>query len=157
MTLQGVLELFGADILDARPAIELVFAWLHLIGVLAFLAALGLALARFFRAADLLVPAFAAAILINVASYLFSLHAVDLLGAREIAAVLPLGAVLTGRLLGEPLLGALRGGRPARAWLLPVLGVTVAGLRWPRWPTGPCSRRPRPPTRGWPPGWPRAG
>jgi hypothetical protein len=52
---------------------------------------------------------------------------VDVLGAREIAAALPLGAVLTGRLLGEPLLGVLRAGRTGRGWLLPVLGVVAAG------------------------------
>ena len=92
---------------DARPAIELVFVWLHVAGVLLFLCALGLALARFFRSDELLVPAFAVAILLNVASYLFILHAPDVLGAREIAAVLPLGAVLAGRLLAGPLLSAV--------------------------------------------------
>jgi hypothetical protein len=126
VTLQGLLALFGANVTDAHPPLEAVFVWLHLAGVLVFLIALGLALARFFRSADLLVPAFAAAIVINVASYMFSLHAVDVLGAREIAAVLPLGAVLAGRLLGDPLAGLLAR-RRARAWLVPALGLVIAG------------------------------
>ena len=46
---------------------------------------------------------FAVAILINLVTYMFSPHALDILGAREIAAVLPLGAVLAGRMLAEPL------------------------------------------------------
>ena len=111
VTFQGVLELFGANVFDARPALEAVFVWLHLAGAIGVVCALGLALARFFRSTELLVPAFAAAILINVASYMFSLHALDLLGAREIAAVLPLGAVLAGRMLAGPLLN-LAGRRP---------------------------------------------
>ena len=112
-----------------------------------FLAALGLALARFFRSADLLVPAFAAAILINVASYMFSLHAVDVLGAREIAAVLPLGAVLAGRLMAS----RWRGCCPIRAWLRPALGLSPRATS-ARWPTARPSPRLRPQTRPWPPG-----
>ena len=127
VTFQGVLELFGANVFDARPALEAVFVWLHLAGAIGVVCALGLALARFFRSTELLVPAFAAAILINVASYMFSLHALDLLGAREIAAVLPLGAVLAGRMLAGPLLNLARAGGRARAWLLPAFGVIAAG------------------------------
>jgi hypothetical protein len=127
VALQGVLELFGANVLAAGPAIELVFVWLHVAGVVLVLCALGLALARFFRSAELLVPAFAVAVFLNVASYLFILHAPDILGAREIAAVLPLGAVLAGRLLADPLLSAVRAGPRARAWLRPALAVVAAG------------------------------
>ena len=115
VTFQGVLELFGANVFDARPALEAVFVWLHLAGAIGVICALVLALARFFRSTELLIPAFAAAILINVASYMFSLHALDLLGAREIAAVLPLGAVLAGRMLADPLLNLAAAGAPAPA------------------------------------------
>jgi hypothetical protein len=123
VTFQGLLALFGANVFDAHPPLQAVFVWLHLAGAIVFLAALGLALARFFRSADLLVPAFAAAILVNVASYMFSLHAVDVLGAREIAAVLPFGAVLAGRLLAGPITRRAR----ARTWLRPALGLIAAG------------------------------
>jgi len=136
LTFQGVLELFGANVFDARPAIEVVFAALHLAGVILVICALGVGLTRLFRVTELLVPVFAVAILVNLAAYMFSQHAVDILGAREIAAVLPLGAVLAGRVLGEPLLAppqrgrggqGVRAGGRARRWLLPVLGLVAAG------------------------------
>src|SRR4029077_9771523 len=62
-----------------------------------------LAALRFFRARDLLVPALAVAIVVNLAA--FVLTAQTLAATREIAAVLPLGAVLAGRLLAGRLLG----------------------------------------------------
>jgi hypothetical protein len=127
LTFQGVLELFGANVFDARPAIEVVFVWLHLVGVILVLVALGLALGRLFRFQDLVIPVFAVAILLNLAAYMFSLRPVDILGAREIAAVLPLGAVLAGRVLGEPLLAKAQAARRAKGWLGPALAVVAAG------------------------------
>jgi hypothetical protein len=124
VTLQGVLELFGANVFDARPAIETVFVALHLVGLIVVICALGVGLSRLLRDTELLVPVFAVAILVNVAAYMFSLHAVDILGAREIAAVLPLGAVLAGRVLAGPLLAPL--GR-ASSWMLLALGVVAGG------------------------------
>ena len=55
-TVQGVLELFGADFYQARPGIEVVFAVVHLAGAVLVIAALVLAFARFFRFTDLLIP-----------------------------------------------------------------------------------------------------
>jgi hypothetical protein len=127
VTFQAVLELFGANVFDARPAIEVVFVWLHLVGAIAVLCALGLALGRLFRFQDLVVPVFAVAIVFNLGSYIFSSHALDILGAREIAAVLPLGAVLTGRVLAEPLLAKAQAARRAKSWLGPVLAVLAVG------------------------------
>ncbi len=127
VALQSVLELFGANVFDARPAIEVVFVWLHLIGAILVLCALGLALARLFRFTELMVPVFAVAILVNVGTYMFSAHALDILGAREIAAVLPLGAVLAGRVLAEPLLNVAQAARRAKRWLLPALAVVAVG------------------------------
>jgi hypothetical protein len=127
VTFQGVLELFGANVFDARPATEAVFVWLHLAGALLFICALGLALGRLFRSQELVVPVFAVAIVVNVAIYMFSLHAVDIQGTREIAAVLPLGAVLVGRVLAQPLLNLVQAASRAKSWLLPVLGVVAAG------------------------------
>ena len=127
VTLQGVLELFGANVFDARPAIETVFVALHLAGAIVVICALGVGLSRLFRDTELLVPVFAVAILVNLAAYMFSLHAVDILGAREIAAVLPLGAVLAGRVLAEPLLAPLRTLGRASSWLLLALGVVAGG------------------------------
>jgi hypothetical protein len=127
VTFKGLLELFGANVFDAGPAIEAAFVWLHLVGAILVICAVGVALGRIFRSEELLVPVFAAAIVINVAAYMVSLYAVDLLSAREIAAVLPLGAVLAGRVLAGPLLAwAQAAGRPRR-WLRPALAVVAAG------------------------------
>jgi hypothetical protein len=127
VTFQGVLELFGANVFDARTAIETVLVWLHLVGVVLVICALGLALGRLFRPRELLIPVFAVAIVVNVAAYMLSLRALDIMGAREIAAVLPLGAVLAGRMLAEPLLRLARAPGGAGRWLLPAFGVIAAG------------------------------
>jgi hypothetical protein len=121
VTFQAFLELFGANVLDAKSGIEVFFAVLHFAGVILVLCALGLALARFRRFSELLIPVFAVAILLNLGAYMISAHALDILGAREIAAVLPLGAVLAGRMLGEPVLKAAKG------WLVPALAVVAVG------------------------------
>jgi hypothetical protein len=129
VTLQAFLELFGANIFGASfhgatPVIEVVFVALHLAGVLAVLWALGLAFARLFRAGELIVPVIAVAIVLNLGAYMISARGLSLLGAREIAEVLPLGAVLAGRVLGDQVLAWTRA---ARAWLVPVLAVLAAG------------------------------
>jgi hypothetical protein len=125
VTLQGFLELFGANFFDtsipvARPAFEVVFIAVHLAGVILVVWALGVALARIFRPGELLVPVFAVAVVANLAAYMISTHAQDLLGAREMAAVLPLGAVLAGRVLGDRIAACTRA---ARAWFVPALSV----------------------------------
>jgi hypothetical protein len=127
VTFQAVLELFGANMYGVRPVIEAVFVWLHLAGAIVIVCALGVALGRLFRFQDLVIPVFAVAIVFNLATYMFSAHALDILGAREIAAVLPLGAVLAGRVLAEPLLKLAQATRSARRWLLPALAVIAAG------------------------------
>jgi hypothetical protein len=54
---------------------------------------------------------------------MISTHAQDLLGAREMAEVLPLGAVLAGRVLGDRVAAWTRA---AKAWFIPVLAVLAA-------------------------------
>ena len=121
---KGFLELFGANVFNARPAIALVFAALHLAGVILVLCGLGLALTRLFRPGELIVAVLAAAIVINLGAYMISTHTHDVLGAREMADVLPFGAALAGRTLGGRALAALRAGPRA---LKPALAVVVAG------------------------------
>ncbi len=124
VTLQAFLELFGGNVFGAEPGIEVVFVVLHLAGAITVAWALGLAVARFFRSGELMVPVFAVAIVLNLGAYLSSTHAQDLLGAREMAEVLPLGAVLAGRVLGDRIpvwIGAAKG------WFVPVLAVLAAG------------------------------
>ena len=130
VTFQAFLELFGGNVFDAsffgaKPVIEVVFVALHLAGAIMVACALGLAFARFFRAGELMVPVFAVAIVLNLGAYMSSTHAQDLLGAREMAAVLPLGAVLAGRVLGDRIPDWIR---VAKSWLVPVLAVFAAEL-----------------------------
>jgi hypothetical protein len=129
VTLQGFLELFGANVFkttafNARPALEVVLVAVHLAGAILAIWALGVGLARIFRLGELIVPVFAVAILANVGAYMISTRAQDLLGAREMAAVLPLGAVLAGRVLGDRIAAWIRA---AKGWFVPVLSVLAAG------------------------------
>jgi hypothetical protein len=126
----AVLNIFGANVVAAHSALELAFAVLHLAGVALAAWAVCLAALRFFRARELLVPALAVAIVLNLAA--FVLTAQTLAATREIVAVLPLGAVLAGRLLAPQLLAARQAagkaaGRALRVPLRPMLAVVAAG------------------------------
>jgi hypothetical protein len=129
VTFQAFLELFGANIFNTsyfgtRPVLEVVFVSLHLAGAIVAVCALGVGLARIFRFGELMVPVFAVAIVLNLGAYMISTHAQDLLGAREMAEVLPLGAVLAGRVLGDRVAAW---SRAAKAWFVPMLAVLAAG------------------------------
>ncbi|HEX6527992.1 MAG TPA: hypothetical protein VF070_49415 [Streptosporangiaceae bacterium] len=98
LTGTGILQLFGADFRGQPTGVLTAFAFVHLIGVA--LVAWGFLLAvRHFFAADLLVQVLTTAIVVNLAAYMFSVQAQDITRTREIAAVLPFGAVLAGRLV----------------------------------------------------------
>ena len=92
-------------------------AVVHLAGLALALWGVCRAFRRFFSADDLIVPVMATGIVINLAAYIYSVLPVTWFDTREIAAVLPLGAVLAGRLLAVTL---------ARAWLRPVLAAVLA-------------------------------
>ena len=129
VTFQAFLELFGANVFNtsyfgAGPVLEVVLVSLHLAGAIVAVCALGVGLARIFRFGELIVPVFAVAIVLNLGAYMISTHARDLLGAREMAEVLPLGAVLAGRVLGDRVAAWTRA---AKAWFVPVLAVLAAG------------------------------
>ena len=129
VTVQAFLELFGANVFNtsffgATPVLEVVFVALHLAGAIVAACALGVGIARIFRFGELIVPVFAVAIVLNLGAYIISTHAQDLLGAREMADVLPLGAVLAGRVLGDRIAAWIRA---AKGWFVPVLAVLVAG------------------------------
>jgi hypothetical protein len=131
VTFHAALRIFGANITATHSALELAFAVLHLAGAALAAWAVCLAALRFFRARELLVPALAVAITVNLAAFL--LTAQTLGATREIAAVLPLGAVLAGRLLAPRLLAPRpvaprpRTGKVLRVPLRPVLAVAAAG------------------------------
>ncbi|MGO9079347.1 MAG: hypothetical protein ACLQDY_09940 [Streptosporangiaceae bacterium] len=113
LTIQGLLLLFGADFFGQTLGISSGLTILHLAGL--GLAAWGFAAAvRRFPRADLVSQVLAVAVAASLAGYLFGQRAIDPQSTREFAAVLPLGAVLAGRLLGS---------RLQRARLLPALGL----------------------------------
>ena len=99
----GILGLYGANFQGPPHGWDLVFAILHLVGVALAIWALWLALRRFFRADDLIAQVLAVSIVLNIAAYLLSGKPSAYWSVREMAGVLPAGAVLAGRLVG-PLL-----------------------------------------------------
>jgi hypothetical protein len=129
LMIESICGLYGADVFGmSSPGLNAAIAGLHLVGLA--LAAWGfwLVLRRFFRCDDLIAQVLALAILINLVAYLLSTTPTTYWSAREIAGVLPAGAVLAGRMLG----GRFRTARlvPAGAVVLAcyvaALGYTVA-------------------------------
>jgi len=127
----AALNIFGANVVAAHSALEVAFAVLHLAGVALAAWAVCLAALRFFRARELLVPALAVAVVVNLAA--FVLTAQTLAATREIAAVLPLGAVLAGRqlagrlLVSRPAESRRRSGKALAMPVRVVLAVAAAG------------------------------
>ena len=120
LTVRGLLELFGADFFDAKSGLGVVFAVLHFVGLLAVICGFVVALRRFFRSDVIIEPVLVTGIVIDVAAYLGGVQAVNLLSTREIGPVLPLAAVLAGRIAG-PWLASLRTAR-----VVPLLVVPLA-------------------------------
>ena len=115
LTFRGILELFGAYVSGQQPGPAVLFAGVHVIGVVLVACGFWLALRRFFRA-ELLVQVLTVAIAVNLAAYVFGVQVQDIRSTREIVVVLPCGAVLAGRLLaGRLTAGRLLQARPARA------------------------------------------
>jgi hypothetical protein len=116
VTGEGLLEMFGAyfgGLPMGRAAT--VFAVLHLAGLALACWGLWLAVRRFF-AAELLVQGVVVAIGLNLAAYVLTVQVQGIATTREIAPVLPLAAVLAGRLTA---------GRLLAARLAPAMGGTV--------------------------------
>jgi hypothetical protein len=103
-TLEGVLGLFGADFFGQQLGVNAILALLHLVGFTLAIWAFAVAIRRFASTDEIIVPALAAVIAINLATYMFSTLSDNYWATREIAAVLPCGAVLAGRLLAKRLI-----------------------------------------------------
>jgi hypothetical protein len=123
LTAQGIGMLFGASFGRGQP-VNLIFSSLHLVSVALVAVAFCIAGRRFLRREEFLVPALALAIVLNVILYAHGRYVQDLLSTREITEVLPLGAVLAGRVMAHPVLAARIRGK--NALMLP-LGVVLAG------------------------------
>ncbi len=126
LTGEGLLELFGADFIGAGSARAVVFALIHLAGVVLAAAGFCVAVRRFFRRDTLIEPVLACGIVIDVAAYVIGVQAVNMLSTREIAPVLPFAAVLAGRLLGDRIAAARF--KPLRYGLAAVLACYAAML-----------------------------
>jgi hypothetical protein len=117
---QCLLLLPGADILGLPAGAGTLFVALHLVGVAAAAAAIGLGAWRFRRReADVVDQLLVAGIVVNFVGFVVTTHVFFVASAREIAPVLPFAAVLAGRQLG-PYFGLRRVAAGA-------LGLVLAG------------------------------
>jgi hypothetical protein len=123
LTFESVLTLFGADFIGLRSWPAVAVAVLHLTGVILAAWACCIAGRRLLAADERLVALLFVGIVINLAAYVVSTQAFDLGSTHELAAVLPFGAVLAGRLIP----GRLIPGRPLTRALLPALLAVLAG------------------------------
>ena len=149
MLWRSVLALFGADYAGVTGAGNVAFALVHLAGVALVITAVAFAAWRLVRPSrtaplgDLVADVLVLAVVVNVAAYLLFVPIDNIYSAHEIGPVLALGAALTGRMLGGPLLrfrlsrtGAERSTRPFRLRfpglrdgtpvLVPVLAAVLA-------------------------------
>jgi hypothetical protein len=117
VTIGGIFTLYGAYFGGLSPGVGIAIAAVHLGGLALALWGVCRAFRRFFSADDLIVPVMATGIVFNLAAYMISVVPKYWFDTREIAAVLPFGAVLAGRLLAGTL---------ARSWRRPVLAGVLA-------------------------------
>ncbi|HEX5303040.1 MAG TPA: hypothetical protein VFW50_39210 [Streptosporangiaceae bacterium] len=127
LTTDGILGVFGANFQGPPTGWDLVFAVLHLMSVALVIWAVLLALLRFFRCDDVISQILTAGIVVNLAAYVFSVRATVYWSVREIVGILPLGAVLAGRVLGRRLLADARPVARFHRVLASALGVVLAG------------------------------
>jgi hypothetical protein len=120
MLWRSVLALFGADYAGVTGAGNVAFALAHLAGVALVIAAVVFAAWRLIRPSrtaplgDLVADVLVLAVVVNVAAYLLLVPINNIYSAHEIGPVLALGAALTGRMLGGPLLSFRLSGGDAR-------------------------------------------
>jgi hypothetical protein len=121
---QGLLLLAGADFLGRQPGPPTAAVYLHLAGLIVIGLGVLVAVRRFWRDLGFVDQILVTAVAVNLASYVFSTQAGSIQTTREIAAVLPLGAVLAGRMLADRVLAT----RYAAMALLVVLAGYLGGL-----------------------------
>jgi hypothetical protein len=122
VTIQGILVLFGANFAGKQAGIVAAIGLLHLLAAGLVVWAVCAGLRRFGRLA-ISLQLLTASVCVTVVAYVLGPNAWDAQSSREFAAVLPLGAVLAGRLLA----GRLRRARLGPA-LAAVLAVYLGGL-----------------------------
>jgi hypothetical protein len=118
LAIESVLLLNGADFTGQPLGASAGLALLHLVGVALVLWAVARGLRRFFADRDLVVQILVVSFILVLVSFVVGNRAYTVMNAREIAGVLPFGAVLAGRMLG---------GRLMSLRLLPALALVLAG------------------------------
>jgi len=103
LTVEGILLLFGANFFGSVLSFATGLALLHIVGFA--LAAWGFCrgVRYFTRTDDTVAKLLVLGTAVIVAAYVFGVQATDVATTREIAAVLPFGAVLAGRLVADRL------------------------------------------------------
>jgi hypothetical protein len=144
MAARDTLNLFGADAGVAAAGPPTVFAWLHAPGTALAAAAFVLAVWRVPYRDDLVSDLLAVGLVVNLAGFVASVIPSTPFDARELAAALPSGAVLAGRVWGPwvarawaacgwPGARGVQGWQGARSWRsrvgpgLVVLALALAG------------------------------
>ena len=117
LLVQSVCGLYGADLFGMTSiGLNAAIALLHLVGLALAAWGLWLVIRRFFSCEDRIAQLLTVGILINLAAYMLSTTPTTYWSAREVAPVLPMGAVLAARMLG---------GRLRKARLVPALSVAL--------------------------------
>lgn len=127
LTVRVLAVNFGAYFPDRDGPLGYAMGTLHLVGLLAALAATLVAAVRLLRLrGDRLCDLITVGIVVNVGAFMVSALPRDLYSARQVVAVLPLGAVLVGRVWGPPLAALRRHVVPALAVVLALLAAELA-------------------------------
>lgn len=120
----GILSLFGAEVTTAPSGPRTVLAWLHAPGIALAVAAFAVVAWRVPNQRDLVGDVLAVGIVVNLAGFVASVIPATPFDTREIAALLPFGAVLAGRVFG-PWLAGPRLTRPAQPTTQPTRTARV--------------------------------
>jgi hypothetical protein len=107
LLVQSICGLYGADLFGMTSiGLDAAIAMLHLVGLALAAWGLWLVIRRFFSCEDRIAQILAVGILVNLTAYMLSTTPTTYWSAREVAPVLPMGAVLAGRMLGARLMKA---------------------------------------------------
>jgi hypothetical protein len=117
---QYILVAFGANFFGQRIGVTLLLAAVHLVGLALVAWAVVRVTRRFFADGDLIVRVLVVAFIVYLASYLLGPKG----NGNDIVGLLPVGAVLAGRVLAGPV--SRRGLVPALAVVLGMYGVSLA-------------------------------
>ena len=118
LLVQSLSGIYGADLFGMTSiGLDGAIAVLHLIGLALAAWGLWLVIRRFFSCEDRIAQLLTVGILVNLVAYMLSTTPTTYWSAREVSPVLPMGAVLAGRMLGARLM---------KARLVPALSLVLA-------------------------------